>query len=342
MPRQPRLFVDGAYYHVYSRVGRGEPVFRDDVEAESLVKILADVKRRDGLAVLAWCVMSNHYHLALRCARVPLWRSMRLIQGRFSKGFNRRRRVYGSLWQGRYKAKLVDGGRQLQQLILYVHLNPVAAGAVKNPAKYRWTGHREILGEEEPGLVDIDETLLAFGDTREAARRTYARALAAASHAPWLGEEPGRLPWWQRERGGEQLSLPGGEPRLDALGGSTAAARHVLSADEFLVAAANALDTGIPALRAPRSGRALTRQREMVAVVAVESFGVRVKDLAHRLGKNPGVVSRWANMGGERRSHDADLRERIERFTAEVRALAIAEPAEESAFVSGLGESFID
>jgi len=342
MPRQPRLFVDGAYYHVYCRVGRGERVFLEEAEAGDLVKIVGDVKRRDGLAVLAWCVMSNHYHLALRCGSVPLWRSMRLIQGRFSKGFNRRQQVYGPLWQGRYKAKLVEGERQLQQLMLYVHLNPVAAGVVRSPAKYRWSGHLELLGDEGQGLVDLDESLMVFGHTREVARGTYAKAAAAASRAPWLGKEPGWLPWWKRGRSGEELSPPSGEPRLDALGASTMAARPPLSVDEFLVAAANALDTGTSDLAARRSGRALTRQREMLALVAVESYGVRVKDLAERLGKNPGVVSRWVNMGGERRAQDSDFRERVEQFTAAVRVSAIGAPAEESGFVSGLGGSFVD
>jgi REP element-mobilizing transposase RayT len=342
MPRPPRVFVDGAYYHVYSRVGRGEPVFRDDAEAEALVKVLGDVKRRDGLAVLAWCVMSNHYHLAVRCAGVPLWRSMRLIQGRYSKGFNRRRQVYGALWQGRYKAKLVDGERDLQQLIVYIHLNPVGAGAVRDPARYRWSGHVGILGGDDHGLVDAEETLLAFGDTRETARRSYVHALGAAAGASWLGREPGRLPWWRDGGGGQEASLPEGAPRLDALGSSTAPERRALPPDEYLVAAANALDVGLPALAGSRSGRELTRLREMLALVGVETYGVRVKDLAQRLGKNPGVVSRWANMAGERRSHDDAFRERMEQLAADVRAWTTAAIVGESDFVSGVPGSFVD
>jgi putative transposase len=336
------LFVDGAYYHVYCRVGRGEPVFHDDTEAEAFVGILAEIKRRDGLAILAWCLMSNHYHLALRCGRVPLWRSMRLIQGRYSKGFNRRHRVYGSLWQGRYKAKLVADGRQLQQLIVYIHLNPVAAGLVRDPARYRWSGHAEIAGHEDGGLVDTDESLLVFGETRGGAKRTYAQALTATAGEPWLGREPGSLPWWRGGNSPGDLSLPQGEPRLDALGASGAVERRVLAPDDYLVAAANVLDTGISTLAAPRSGRALTRQREILALVGVESFGVRVKDLAQRLGKNSGVVSRWANMGGERRAHDVEFREWAEQFTAEVRALVSTARGAESEFVSGVAAAFVD
>lgn len=342
MPRQPRVFVEGAYYHVYCRVGRGEPIFRDAAETEAFVEILRDVKQRDGLTVLAWCVMSNHYHLAARCGRVPLWRTMRLIQGRFSKGFNRRRKVYGPLWQGRYKAKLVSGERHLQQLIVYIHLNPLGAGVVRDPARYEWSGHKELLGNGELGLANSDEALLVFGDSREAARRAYIQAVGAAARAPWLEREPGRLPWWRRGGGEEGLSLAQQAPRLDALGASTGPERRALSPDEYVVAAANALDVGLVALAGPRSGRELTRLREMVAVVGVETYGVRVKDLASRLRKNPGVVSRWANMGAERRVQDDAFRERTEQFEADVLALATYSPIGESDFVTGVASSFVD
>jgi REP element-mobilizing transposase RayT len=342
MPRPPRVFVDGAYYHVYCRVGRGEPVFQDDAEAEALVKVLGDVKRRDGYAVLAWCVMSNHYHLAVRCGDVPLWRSMRLVQGRYSKGFNRRRNVYGALWQGRYKAKLVVGERNLQQLIVYVHLNPVAAGAVRDPSGYRWSGHKAILAPDGDGLADAHETLLVFGGDQETARRSYVRALEAGARSSWLEREPGRLPWWRAGDGTEMPPPPQGTPRIDALGASTAPERRALRPDEYLFAAANALGVALPALSGSRSGRELTRLRGMLALVAVETYGVRVKDLAQLLGRNPGVVSRWASMAGERRSHDETFRDRAEQLVAEVRALTTPTWAEESDFVSGAPGSFVD
>jgi putative transposase len=342
MPRPPRVFVDGAHYHVYCRVGRGEPVFQDDAEADALVRILSDVKRRDGFAVLAWCVMSNHYHLAVRAGGVPLWRSMRLVQGRYSKGFNRRRNVYGALWQGRYKAKLVVEERDLQQLVVYIHLNPVSAGVVRDPARYRWSGHKDILAGDGHDLVDANETLLVFGGGQETALRSYIRALEASAGSSWLGREPGRLPWWKGGGGGEELSLSQGTPRIDALGASTAPERHALRPDEYLVAAANALGADLPALSGSRSGRELTRLREMLALAAVETYGIRVKDLAQLLGRNPGVVSRWANMAGERRSHDETFRDRIEQLVADVRALTTSASAEESDFVSGAPDSFVD
>jgi len=342
VPRQPRVFVDGAVYHVYCRVGRGEAVFRNQAEAEALMKVLGDVKRRDGIAVLAWCIMSNHYHLVLRCGQIPLWRTMRLVQGRYAKDFNRRQRVYGPLWQGRYKAKLVSGERYLQQVIVYVHLNPSAGGGVRDPAAHPWSGHRELLGSGEAGLVDVDEALLAFGETRETALRTYVQALRGAKGAPWLGREPGRLPWWTNAGRKGGLEPREGLHRIDALGASSSPERRVLSPDEYLVAAANALDVDLDTFAGPRSGREVTRMREMVALVGVEAYGVRVKDIARHLGKNPGVVSRWANGGGERRSRDEAFRERIGQLAADVRALTTPGPHDESDFVSGMAGTFID
>jgi REP element-mobilizing transposase RayT len=60
MPRRPRVFVSGAMYHVYCRTSRGEPIFADRAVTEGFLEILRQVKRRDGLTVVTWCVVSNH------------------------------------------------------------------------------------------------------------------------------------------------------------------------------------------------------------------------------------------------------------------------------------------
>jgi len=148
MPRRASVFVAGATYHVYCRTARGEAVFAEPAEAGDLVEVIREVKREHGLSVLAWCVMATHYHLAVRTDRQPLWRSMRLVQGRFARRHNRRQRTFGPFWQGRHKAIVVADERYLRQLLAYIHLNPVVAGAASDPARYRWSGHRELLGPD--------------------------------------------------------------------------------------------------------------------------------------------------------------------------------------------------
>ena len=163
MPRKARLFVPGAIYHVYCRTARGELVFVDDTEAEEFVEIVREVRDLDELTILAWCLMGNHYHLVLRTGEVPLWRSMARLQGRTARGFNRRHRYLGRLWQSRYKARVVDTERYFTQVISYVHLNPVAAGLVDDPVDHRWSGHRAFIGRGPALLVDVVESLRRFG-----------------------------------------------------------------------------------------------------------------------------------------------------------------------------------
>jgi putative transposase len=342
MPRRPRVFVDGATYHVCCRVGRGEPVFRDDVESEAFVEVLQGVKRRDGVTVLAWCLMSNHYHLAMRTSRVPLWRTMRLVQGRFAKDYNRRHEVYGSLWQGRYKAMLVRDQGHLRQVIAYIHLNPVVACMVKEPGRHRWSGHNEVVNGVSTGLMDVDEALLAFGETREAARGAYLRVLERVGKSTWAGAELSRLPWWKVEVGEDEPLATTRGPRLDALGASTEPDRRMLPPEEFLVTAADVLDVEVGQLTAPRSGRELTRIREMLALVGVETYRIKGKDLARLLGRNPGAVSRWLWMGGRRRVRDPDFRDRVDRFSADIRAATTPRLRGESEFITGAGPSFVD
>ncbi len=97
MPCRPRVFVDGAFYHVYCRFAHGARVFAAPEEAERFLAIVREVKRTDELSILAWCLMRTHYHLAVRTGRLPLWRSLRMIQGRFALVHNRRHKT---LWPG--------------------------------------------------------------------------------------------------------------------------------------------------------------------------------------------------------------------------------------------------
>ena len=90
--------------------------------------------------------MSNHYPFAVRVRPVPLSRTMGYVQARFGQTYNRRDRSSGPRWQSRYKARLVEDPGYLDGLIVYIHLNPVVAGLVDDPAAYAFWGHRELLG----------------------------------------------------------------------------------------------------------------------------------------------------------------------------------------------------
>ena len=90
MPRALRVLIEGGLYHVYNRFARGEEAFADPGEAIEFIDLLRDLKQRDDLQIFAWSLLSNHFHLAVRTAAVPLSRTMRTLQGGFARAFNRR------------------------------------------------------------------------------------------------------------------------------------------------------------------------------------------------------------------------------------------------------------
>ncbi len=323
MGRSPRILIEGGIYHVYNRVSRGEHAFRDEAEAERLLKRLSETKRRDGFQVLAWCLMSNHYHLALRMGEVPLSRTMRSLNHRYAQSFNGRHRLVGPFWQGRYRSKLVEDGAYLQQLILYIHRNPVTAGVVKDPAGYRWSGHGEVLrGRGGRGLIDVDETLAAFEPTRRAALAHYRRAMAAAEGEEWMGEGPGHLPWWRlgrpsRKEEGE-LDLDTGRPLIGMDGRSTVVPRPRVELDKLLMCGARRLGLTLGDLQSRQRSPVVVKAREVVAWVAVVLYGHQVNEVARGLEKYVETASRLVSRAAARRVEDEGFRALVDAVDAAV------------------------
>jgi len=322
MSRPGRVFFEGAVYHVSNRLARGESVFDDEAVALRFRDLLRDVARRDELTVFAWCLMSNHYHLAVRTNTVPLDRPLRSLQWRITRSVNASRRVFGPLWQGRYRAKLVSKQRYLDQLLAYIHLNPVSAGIVDDPAKYRWSGHREIIRPSRHPIVDVDEVLSLFGATRRSARAAYVRRLRAAAGRPWIGEEPGWLPWWRlgRPPKGEQEDPEAAIRRKRELERVGEVDRPTLSADEYIRRGAAAAGVTVDDLRSRLRGPEVVRAREMLAVVGIERYGLRVSDLAHEMRKSPDSITKMIGRAVRNRGSDPTLRPKLDQLDQAIAA----------------------
>ena len=293
--------IEGGLYHVYNRFARGEGVFADPEEAIGFVELLRELKNRDGLRIFAWCLLSNHYHLAVKTSPVPLARTFRTLQGVFARAFNRRWARSGPLWQSRYQARLIDSQMYLEQLIFYIHLNPVRAGIVSDPVHHVFCGHGEMLGKVQEPLVDVDDALVAFGDTTKSAQRAYLRRMNAALAEENRGEVSDRLPWWKPER---ELVPSTGRPSVDVLGRGSCLDRAPLGADEYILHACSKLGIDVSVLAGPRKDRETMRLRQLIAALGVERWSQRAGRMGAILGKHPDVVSRWARKGAERRSED--------------------------------------
>jgi len=326
MGRRPRILVAGGIYHVYNRVSRGEHIFRNEDEADRLEDLIASVKKRDDFQILAWCIMSNHYHLAVRMGEVALSRSMRAIHHRFSQSYNGRHRVFGPFWQGRYRSRFVDDPDYLRQLIAYIHLNPVTAGIVSNPAKYRWSGHREVIERAVGrGLIDKDETLFAFDPNRRKAKTGYRSAMTHGRLEEWQKEGPGRLPWWRLGRppkteGGDDIPIDQKRPRIGLDGLSTVMTRPKVDLDQFLELGAAACSISLKDLRSRKRSEPIVAARMILTWLGVELYGFPVKEMASGLNKYIETASRWVSRAATLRVEDSGFGEKTKKVDSAILA----------------------
>lgn len=319
MPRPPRALEEGRLYHVYNRVGGGGMPFADEALASRFVELLGRVVERDELMVYAWSLMSNHYHLVVRMGAVPLSRPMKTLHQEVTRSRNRTAGVFGPLWQGRFKAKWVEDEGYLRQLIAYVHLNPVVAGLASNVSDYRWSGHHEVLGLRRASIVAVDNVLSVYGSRRSGALRAYRSALGEVRRSEWFVQPTGHLPWWRLGRPPDQEEeiVPDGAEQVDMLGRPTSPYRRRFSAEAWLDAACSRMHVSREALASRSRSPELVWAREVLALVGVTSYGVKVKDLASSLGKSEDGVSLWMRRGAQQRLEDTE-------FAAEVDALDAA------------------
>jgi REP element-mobilizing transposase RayT len=193
MARPLRIEYPGAVYHVTSRGNAGQAIFHDDEDRERFLAALGFVVSRHGWLCHAYCLMNNHYHLLLETPAATLSDGMRQLNGLYTQRFNRRHGQKGHVLQGRFKSILVDREAYLLELVRYVVLNPVRAGAVEHPGDWEWSSHRATAGEASPPtFLTTDWILAQFGARRPQAQEHYRRFVA---------EGAGRTVW-EHLRGG--------------------------------------------------------------------------------------------------------------------------------------------
>jgi REP element-mobilizing transposase RayT len=315
MPRHPRLFVPRATYHVYCRVARGEYVFDSDEEAIEFVDVLRRVRDLDGLTILAWCLMANHYHLVVTTGDIDLWRSMARLQATVARNFNRQHRYLGRLWQSRYRARVITTDEYFRQVVAYVHLNPVSASIVDDPARYTFSGHREILGLCRPHILDRTAVLAAFsGDEVMSGVDEYLGWIRAVAEAKWAAS-PGlrELPWWESAVDDDEVADARESPDARTFDGQTLnEERRELSFDEFTDRFFALSGHQLEELRSRlRTARILTARIEL-ATLALARYRLRTRDLADLLEKNRSTVTRWLNAGLKREREDDGFIRRLD------------------------------
>lgn len=320
MPRHPRLFIPGATYHVYCRTARGESVFDDDGEAGAFVETLKEVREVDCWTILAWCLMGNHYHLVVKTRTVDLWRSMARLQGRVSRGHNRRHGYLGRLWQSRYRARIIDTNEYFRQVLAYVHLNPVSAGIVDDPADFIHSGHRELIGRCEPHVIDRRSALLGFSDEGPlGAVDDYLRCVRSVAEVRWSAEGVHDLPWWAPARHVDEIAIADQHRQAQTFDGQQLPGdRAELELSEFVDRYQSASRFEIRDLASrTRSTRHLDGRIEFT-VLAASRYGLKACDIATVLCKGRNTITRWLNQGLRREQADPEFVARLDELDSAI------------------------
>lgn len=174
MARPLRIAYPGAYYHVTSRGNEQKDVFKSRKDREKFLEYLASATQRYGAVIHAYCLMTNHYHLLLETPLGNLSQIMRHINGAYTTSFNVKRKRAGHLFQGRFKAILVEADAYAAELSRYIHLNPVRAGIVKRPEDYPWSSYRGYIGQSQAAeWLKADFILGYFGQRGAEAGARY-------------------------------------------------------------------------------------------------------------------------------------------------------------------------
>lgn len=174
MSRALRIEYPGAFYHVLSRGNERKQIFKDDEDRFRFLDLLGEAAARWALSVHAYALMSNHYHILLETKAGRLSQPMRHLNGIYTQFFNRKHNRCGHLFQGRFKALLVDKESYLLTLSRYIHQNPLKAGMVKQALDYPWSSYPAYLGiAKTQEWLNTEETLSEFGANLDSQRKSY-------------------------------------------------------------------------------------------------------------------------------------------------------------------------
>ncbi len=175
MARKPRIHYTGAVYHVMLRGNGGQPVFFDQSDYSIFERLIEEGVGRFKYQIHGYCWMPNHIHMVIEVAEIPLSKIIQNLSFRYTRWINKNEDRAGHLFQGRYKAILIDTDNYLLELIRYIHLNPIRSNLVKTLVDYQWSGHQAYLGTQKCKWLTTDWVLQRFDRKKSAARKEYER-----------------------------------------------------------------------------------------------------------------------------------------------------------------------
>lgn len=314
MARKRRYHIPGAFYHLMLRGNNGQNIFLCDADRCRLCLLIQEGIERYGHRLHAYCFMTNHIHLLIQTGHVPMSKIVHNLAFRYSQDFNRRYNKQGHLFQGRFKAILLEEESYFKRLLRYIHMNPVRAKLVNEPGDYRWSGHRVYMDQDALAWLTTDYGLAKFDSILHQARKKYTAYVLKMETQEELAE---------LRAGFKDGTVLGNDDFLKTIKNEAKQpSPTALSLTSILDAACEIFSIEKTMLTSMNQARNLSLSRGAVVICAQEN-GVKLEELASMLNRDSSTLCSLRKRYLMKSQESIELKEKIDRLNARAHELAI-------------------
>lgn len=281
MPRRLRIHQPGGFYHVTLRGNHQQDIFFADADRFLLNEIVARTIESFGARLHAYCWMRNHLHFVLQVGNEPLAHAMRQIAAEFARAMQLKLATTGHFFERCYHATLVDTDAYLLELLRYVHLNPVRAGVVNDPAGFCWSSHHDYIGNRLQPWVTTEFALGMFSENRTRAVAAYQKFLQCPATLTW---EPAMA------TNGTNVGVLGGDEFLARIQAATVRPRTGQSLQDLIAEACRRFEIDGERLRSPMRDAYLVKVRAWIAHQAGTRRVATLASVARALGRDEATL----------------------------------------------------
>ncbi len=310
MARKPRLELTGSLYYVVIRGNQKQRVFHDNEDGFTFIDRVSRYKDRYGFPLYAYVMMPNAVHLLLEDTSGSISKIMQGIQQSYTQYYNRKYRINGHVFQGRFQAYIVEKEKYLLEFIRHIHLYPVNEKIALEPEAYVWSGHYELLEKREP-LINWKSVLTNFAQSIPEGFQKYRAFIQEGKHKKFEFPVEGRQIIGSKEFARDVFRKSGFEKSLDDERPRLPLERLTTLASEFF---------GIPAedILGDSKYHDISAARSALMYAAVEKLKIPNRDVSEFLRRSPATVSLQIQRIKSLLRTNEDVRGRIDAFIGKI------------------------
>lgn len=309
MARKPRIHFKGAFYHVMLKAGDEVNVFPTVADRREWETLVVDGIARFGHKIHAYCWLKRQLSLVVEVSEVPLSRIMQNLSFRYTRYFNKKYGGEGVLFQGRYRAVIIDPKEWLAPVVTHIHTAPVRSGAAKNAAAFKWSSHQAYTGQSQTEWLTTSLVLSAFGKRPASAAKALEREVSSASASEFdpvldTGIDGTRILGNERFR--KSVSKP---PRK---------AKPAVTLPKLVKYICQQEGVTEASLKTDSRARHESRLRQIITCIAMELDTASLTQMSERFNRDLTTMSRNQRFFREQLANDELLQRKIKRYKAGV------------------------